>query len=103
VRALTVAAVVYDPNVSVIWEIIHDFFDAQGAPIGVAVYSTYEDQNDGLLSGPIDIAWNSRLAWVDAQRRSNNRCRANVCATRTAIAPPTSWRGAEVRCRRFGT
>ena len=32
-RPLTVGAVMYDPKVSVIWEIIRDFFDAQGAPI----------------------------------------------------------------------
>ena len=75
-RPLKVGAVMYDPKVSVIWEIIRDFFDAQGAPIDVAFYSTYEDQNDGLLSGAIDIAWNSPLAWVDAQRRSGNGCRA---------------------------
>jgi phosphonate transport system substrate-binding protein len=75
-RPLKVGAVMYDPKVSVIWEIIRDFFDAQGAPIDVAFYSTYEDQNGGLLSGAIDIAWNSPLAWVDAQRRSGNRCRA---------------------------
>ena len=41
-----------------------------------AFYSTYQEQNDGLLSGAIDIAWNSPLAWVDAQRRSGNGCRA---------------------------
>jgi ABC-type phosphate/phosphonate transport system substrate-binding protein len=75
-RTLKVGAVMYDPKVSVIWEIIRDFFDAQGAPIDVAFYSTYEDQNDGLLAGRIDIAWNSPLAWLDAQRRSNNGCRA---------------------------
>src|SRR5262245_15504758 len=73
---LKVGAVMYDPRVSVIWEIIRDFFDGEGAPIDVAFYSTYEDQNDGLLSGAIDVAWNSPLAWVDAQRRSKNRCRA---------------------------
>ena len=71
-RPLKVGAVLYDPKVSVIWEIIRDFFDAQGAPIDVAFYSTYEDQNDGLLSGAIDIAWNSPLAWLDAQRRIGN-------------------------------
>ena len=75
-RPLKVGAVMYDPKVSVIWEVIRDFFDAQGAPIESAFYSTYEAQNDGLLSGAIDIAWNSPLAWVDAQRRSGNRCRA---------------------------
>jgi len=71
-----VGAVMYDPKVSVIWEIIRDFFDAEEAPIDVAFYSTYEDQNAGLLSGAIDIAWNSPLAWIDAQRQSGNRCRA---------------------------
>ena len=75
-RALSVGAVMYDPKVSVIWEIIRDFFDGQGVPIDVAFYATYETQNDGLLSGAIDIAWNSPLAWIDAQRRSGNRCRA---------------------------
>jgi ABC-type phosphate/phosphonate transport system substrate-binding protein len=75
-RPLKVGAVMYDPKVSVIWEIIRDFFDAQGAPIDVVFYSTYERQNDGLLSRAIDIAWNSPLAWVDAQRRSGNGCRA---------------------------
>jgi ABC-type phosphate/phosphonate transport system substrate-binding protein len=73
---LRVGAVMYDPKVSVIWEIIRDFFDEQGVPIDVAFYSTYGQQNDGLLAGTIDIAWNSPLAWLDAQRRSGNRCRA---------------------------
>ena len=38
-RPLKVGAVMYDPKVSVIWEIIRDFFDAQGAPIDVVFYS----------------------------------------------------------------
>ena len=75
-RPLKVGAVMYDPKVSVIWEIIRDFFDAQRAPIDVAFYNTYETQVDALLDGTIDIAWNSPLAWVDAQRRSRNTCRA---------------------------
>ena len=75
-RPLRVGAVMYDPKVSVIWEIIRDYFDAQGAPVDVAFYPTYEAQNDGLLSGEIDIAWNSPLAWLEAQRRSGSRCRA---------------------------
>ena len=75
-RPLKVGAVMYDPKVSVIWEIIRDFFDAQRAPIDVAFYNTYETQVEALLDGTIDIAWNSPLAWVDAQRRSRNTCRA---------------------------
>jgi len=73
---LKVGAVMYDPKVSVIWEIIRDFFDSQHVPIDVAFYNSYEAQVDALLGHAIDIAWNSPLAWVDAQRRSGNGCRA---------------------------
>ena len=73
---LRVGAVMYDPKVSVIWEIIRDFFESQQAPIDVAFYSTYALQVSALLDRTIDIAWNSPLAWLDAQRRSENTCRA---------------------------
>jgi phosphonate transport system substrate-binding protein len=74
--ALRVGAVMYDPKVSVIWEIIRKFFDAQGVPIDVSFYSTYELQVSALLDGSIDVAWNSPLAWLDAQQRSGGTCRA---------------------------
>jgi ABC-type phosphate/phosphonate transport system substrate-binding protein len=75
-RPLSVAAVMYDPKVSVIWEIIRTFFESQACPIDVAFYSTYERQVEALLDGTTDIAWNSPLAWLDAQRRSGGSCRA---------------------------
>jgi ABC-type phosphate/phosphonate transport system substrate-binding protein len=75
-RPLKVGAVMYDPKVSVIWEIIRGFFDARDTPIDPAFYATYEAQVDALLDGSIDIAWNSPLAWVDAKRRSDGACRA---------------------------
>lgn len=75
-RPVKVGAVMYDPKVSVIWEIIRDFFESQGCPIDVAFYSTYEAQVTALLDRSIDVAWNSPLAWVDAQRRSGGACRA---------------------------
>ena len=75
-RPLKVGAVMYDPKVSVIWEIIGDFFESKAAPIDVAYYSTYDTQVEALLDRRIDIAWNSPLAWVDAQRRSRGACRA---------------------------
>src|SRR4029077_16529001 len=56
-RPLKVGAVMYDPQVSAIWGTLRCLFDAQGAPIDTAFYSTYEEQNDGLLAGAIDIAW----------------------------------------------
>jgi phosphonate transport system substrate-binding protein len=73
---ILVGAVIYDPKVSVIWDIIRDFFEENGCPIDVVFYTNYELQVRALMSGHIDIAWNSPLAWIDAQRRSKNTCRA---------------------------
>lgn len=73
---LRVGAVMYDPKVSVIWEIIRDFFESEGCPIDVSFYSNYDGQVSALLETTIDVAWNSPLAWLDAQRRSGGRCRA---------------------------
>jgi ABC-type phosphate/phosphonate transport system substrate-binding protein len=73
---ILVGAVLYDPKVSVIWAIIREFFEQNGTPIDVVFYTNYELQVEALLKGHIDIAWNSPLAWLDAQRRSGGRCRA---------------------------
>lgn len=75
-RPLILGAVIYDPKVSVIWEIIRNYFEARGVPMDVVFYSNYELQVDALLRDFLDIAWNSPLAWVDAQRRSGGSCRA---------------------------
>jgi ABC-type phosphate/phosphonate transport system substrate-binding protein len=66
----------YDPKVSVIWEIIGDFFEERRCPIDITFFSTYALQVDALVDGVLDIAWNSPLAWLDAQRRTAGRCRA---------------------------
>lgn len=73
---ILVGAVVYDPKVVVIWDIIKEFFQAEGCPIDYVFYSNYELQVDALLAGHIHIAWNSPLAWLDAHRRTNGACRA---------------------------
>jgi phosphonate transport system substrate-binding protein len=75
-RPFRVGAVMYDPKVSVIWEIIRGFFESQSCPMDVVFYSTYELQVTALVDGAIDIAWNSPLAWLDVQRRTGGRCRA---------------------------
>lgn len=71
-----VGAVLYDPKVSVIWEIIQNFFETRACPIDPVFYSTYELQVAALVGGEIEIAWNSPLAWLDAQRQTQERCRA---------------------------
>jgi len=76
VKPILVGAVVYDPKVTVIWDIIARFFAEQGCPIDCVYYTNYTLMVDALLAGHIDIAWNSPLAWVDAQRRTGGTCRA---------------------------
>ena len=75
-RPILVGAVLYDPKVAIIWDIIARFFSQHGCPMDSVFYTNYEMQVDALLGGHIDIAWNSPLAWVDAQRRSQGACRA---------------------------
>ena len=87
----------YDPKVSVIWEVIGYFFESKGCPIDVAFYSNYELQVTALLDGRVDIAWNSPLAWLDASRRSGGAVARSRCAIRTAIGPPSLSRGARDR------
>jgi ABC-type phosphate/phosphonate transport system substrate-binding protein len=73
---IRVGAVLYDPKVSIIWDIIREFFESHGCPMDVKLYKDYDLQNSALMSDDIDIAWNSPLAWIDAQRRSGGTCRA---------------------------
>jgi ABC-type phosphate/phosphonate transport system substrate-binding protein len=76
VAPILVGAVIYDPKVALIWDIIKDFFAAERCPIDHVFYSNYELQVEALLAGHVHVAWNSPLAWVDAQRRSGGSCRA---------------------------
>src|SRR5215472_2293435 len=75
-KPIVVGAVIYDPKVTVIWKIIGDFFESRRCPIELVYYSTYGLQVDGLVKGHLDVAWNSPLAWLDAQRRTGDTCRA---------------------------
>lgn len=75
-KPILVGAVLYDPKVSVIWDIIRDFFDEKKCPIDVVFYTNYELQVVALAKGHIDIAWNSPLAWLDTVRQTKGACRA---------------------------
>lgn len=70
-----VGAVAYDPKVVTIWEIIKDFFEKSGCPMDFVFFSNYELQVEALKEGSIDVAWNSPLAWLDADRQIAG-CRA---------------------------
>lgn len=73
---LRIGAVAYDPKVVTIWEGFKEYFAAHGTPIDYVLYSTYDAQVDANLSGAVDVAWNSPLAWVKSQVLSGGACRA---------------------------
>ncbi len=62
---LKIGAVIYAPQVTVIWGIIADFFEKEGFPIEPVYFKDYKGQVDALLNNEIDVAWNSPLAWLD--------------------------------------
>src|SRR5688572_31515328 len=75
-KPILVGAVLYDPKVSVIWEIIRDFFEENRCPIDAVFYTNYELMVRALVQRHLDIAWNSPLAWLDAERQLGGSCRA---------------------------
>jgi phosphonate transport system substrate-binding protein len=81
-QTIWVGAVAYDPKVVTIWEGMRRYFHEEARlPVEVALFQSYEMQVAALLAGPtdptpkIDIAWNTNLAYLQADSRSNHRCR----------------------------
>ena len=70
---LKVGAVIYAPRVTVIWKIIKDFFEDENFSIEPVYFKDYRSQVDALVNGEIDVAWNSPLAWLDANIRTQGK------------------------------
>ena len=68
-------AVAYDPKVVTIWEGMRRYFKEEaGLPVDVVLFQNYERQVEMLLSGKIDIAWNTNLAYVKSEFLSKGQC-----------------------------
>lgn len=81
-RTIWVGAVAYDPKVVTIWEGMRRYFHEEvHLPVEVVLFQSYETQVAALLAGPadaaprIDIAWNTNLAYLQADTWSDHRCR----------------------------
>ena len=72
----------------------------------VVLFQSYEMQVAALLAAPgdptprIDIAWNTNLAYLQADTWSEHRCRRLPCATQTSGGRPKSWRLPGAKSRR---
>ena len=60
----SVGAVAYHPRIVPIWEVVLDLLHGAGLPVDYVLYSNYERQVDALLTGQIDIGWNTNTAYV---------------------------------------
>ncbi len=72
-RPLIMGAVAYAPKTVTIWEGFKAYFARRGFAFDFVLYSNYERQVEAQFSGEIDVAWNSPLAWVRAQRMAQAR------------------------------
>jgi phosphonate transport system substrate-binding protein len=81
-RTIWVGAVAYDPKVVTIWEGMRRYFHEEAhLPVEVVLFQSYEAQVSALLASPadpmprIDIAWNTNLAYLQAEEWSRHECR----------------------------
>jgi phosphonate transport system substrate-binding protein len=82
-ETIWVGAVAYDPKVVTIWEGMRRYFHEEAnLPVEVVLFQSYEAQVRALLAKPgdpvprIDIAWNTNLAYLQADEWSGHACRA---------------------------
>jgi phosphonate transport system substrate-binding protein len=82
-EVIWLGAVAYTPKVVTIWEgMRHYFHEEAHLPVEVVLFQSYEAQVSALLSRPgdaaprIDIAWNTNLAYLQADEWSGHACRA---------------------------
>ncbi|QNI30605.1 PhnD/SsuA/transferrin family substrate-binding protein [Alloacidobacterium dinghuense] len=82
-KTIWVGAVAYDPKVVTIWEGMRRYFHEEAhLPVEVVLFQSYEMQVLALLAKPgevaphIDIAWNTNLAYLQADEWSGHACRA---------------------------
>ncbi|ADG92842.1 conserved hypothetical protein [Arcobacter nitrofigilis DSM 7299] len=75
-KPIVVGSVAYDPKIVTIWDIIRDYFNDNGVRLDYMLFSNYEAQIEYLLSGKIDIAWNTNVAWVRTHELSKGRAKA---------------------------
>ena len=67
-HTLLLGAVAYDPKVVTIWDGFRDWFAEHGLAFDYVLYSNYERQVEAHFDGHFHVAWNSPLAWLQAER-----------------------------------
>lgn len=88
---IVLGAVAYDPKVVTIWDGFQRFFALHGLEFDYVLYTNYERQVEQHFAGAFDVAWNSPLAWIEAERVARARGRkARAIAMRDTDCDLTS-------------
>lgn len=66
--SVMLGAVAYDPKVVTIWDGFKAYFEEQGLSFDYMLFSNYEQQVEAHFAGQFNVAWNSPLAWLQAER-----------------------------------
>ncbi len=81
-KTIWLGAVAYTPKVVTIWEGMRSYFHEEAhLPVEIVLFQSYEAQVAALLAQPgeamprIDIAWNTNLAYLQADEWSGHACR----------------------------
>jgi phosphonate transport system substrate-binding protein len=81
-ETIWLGAVAYNPKVVTIWEGMRRYFHEEAhLPVEVVLFQSYEAQVSALFAHPgepvprIDIAWNTNLAYLQADEWSGHACR----------------------------
>lgn len=72
-ETILLGAVAYDPKVVTIWEGFRAWFAEHDLDFDFVLYSNYERQVEAHFGGHFDVAWNSPLAWLQAERVAGRR------------------------------
>jgi len=72
-KTLVMGAVAYAPKVVTIWDGFKEYFAGHGLAFDYVLFSNYERQVQALFDGGVDVAWNSPLAWIRAERMGRAR------------------------------
>lgn len=72
---LILGAVAYDPKVVSIWDGFQAWFGARGLAFDYVLFTNYERQVEAHFRGELHVAWNSPLAWIEAERLARARGR----------------------------
>jgi phosphonate transport system substrate-binding protein len=90
-HSIVLGAVAYDPKVVTIWDGFQRFFAEHDLRFDYVLYTNYERQVEQHFAGAFDVAWNSPLAWIEAERVARARGRkATAIAMRDTDCDLTS-------------